>query len=120
MPAWQRGRHPRWPATRGVGLSCGGSHLPGRSGEPELLASAYAKCLDLAVEHGADSISFPSISSGAYGYPVEDAAEIATGTLIDRLRSPDAAPHRVLFVLFDDRTLEAYQKAAERRRTSRA
>jgi len=55
----------------------------GQSGEPELLRSCYLKSLHLADEHGARSIAFPAISTGAYGYPVNAAARIAVGAVRD-------------------------------------
>lgn len=53
----------------------------GRHGEAELLASCYRRSLELAVEHGVRSIAFPSISTGAYGFPIEDAAPTAVKTV---------------------------------------
>src|SRR5512134_254831 len=52
----------------------------GRHGEPELLAGAYRNSLAVAVEHGIATVAFPSISTGAYGYPFPEAARIALGT----------------------------------------
>src|SRR5262245_57224248 len=49
----------------------------GGQGEPDLLASCYRSSLDLALEHNCDSIAFPAISTGAFGYPAEDAVEVA-------------------------------------------
>jgi O-acetyl-ADP-ribose deacetylase (regulator of RNase III) len=83
----------------------------GASGEAELLASAYRSCLKLATEHGAESLSFPSISTGVYGYPVDEAARIAIRTVHDQLTSSAGQPKRVVFVLFDARTLAAYEAA---------
>jgi O-acetyl-ADP-ribose deacetylase len=83
----------------------------GNSGEPELLASAYRSCLRLAEEHGAESLSFPAISTGVYGYPVDEAARIAVKTVRDHLASAAEYPKRVVFVLFDVRTLAAYEAA---------
>jgi len=57
----------------------------GREGEPELLAGAYRRSLELAVKHGLKSISFPSISTGVYGYPLRLAAPTALKTIIDFL-----------------------------------
>jgi O-acetyl-ADP-ribose deacetylase len=83
----------------------------GDSGEPELLASAYRSGLQLAEEHAAESLSFPSISTGIYGYPVHEAARIAVSTVRDHLVSAAEYPKRVIFVLFDARTLAAYEAA---------
>ncbi|HYM12322.1 MAG TPA: macro domain-containing protein, partial [Bryobacterales bacterium] len=60
----------------------------GRQGEPELLASCYRTCLRLAEERAAKTIAFPSISTGIYGYPMEAAAEVATGTVAEHLGLP--------------------------------
>lgn len=81
----------------------------GKSGEPELLASAYRNSLKLSAEKGIRSISFPSISTGAYGYPIRDAAEIALNTVIDFLRS-HSTPSLVNFVLHSDRDLKVYEE----------
>jgi O-acetyl-ADP-ribose deacetylase (regulator of RNase III) len=83
----------------------------GASGEAELLTSAYRSCLELADKHRAESLSFPSISTGVYGYPVEEAAGIAVRTVRDHLASKAANPQRVVFVLFDARTLAAFEAA---------
>ena len=82
----------------------------GQHGEAELLASAYRSSLARAEELGLKSVVFPSISTGAYGYPVEQAARVALGTVRDHLASGSAL-ERVLFALFDDRTLAAYEAA---------
>jgi O-acetyl-ADP-ribose deacetylase (regulator of RNase III) len=85
----------------------------GHSGEPELVASAYRESLKLAVAKGIASISFPSISTGAYGYPVEQAAEVALQTVIDFLHK-EMALNEVVFVLFDGRTYGIYGKTLKR------
>ncbi len=77
----------------------------GRHGEPELLASCYRKCLDLAEERGIQTISFPSISTGAYGYPVNEAAAIALGEV---KAHPKKGIREVIFVLFDEPARAAY------------
>jgi O-acetyl-ADP-ribose deacetylase len=83
----------------------------GQSGEPELLRSAYRACLDLAEEKHVDYISFPSISTGVYGYPVREAALIALEEVTGVLKAPDRKLQRAVFVLFDDRTHAAYAEA---------
>lgn len=77
--------------------------------ESRLLENAYRNSLELASSKGIKSIAFPSISTGAYGYPMEDAAEIALKTAIRYLREhTDIA--LVRFVLFGTKTLEVYEK----------
>ncbi|HUX06757.1 MAG TPA: O-acetyl-ADP-ribose deacetylase [Acidobacteriota bacterium] len=82
----------------------------GGRGEPELLAGAYAACMKITAELGHRSIAFPSISTGAYGYPVEAAAEIALRTVADHLRG-ETSVEVARFVLFDSYTLAAYTDA---------
>jgi len=79
----------------------------------KLLASAYRSSLDVATENSLKSIAFPSISTGAYGYPVEEAALIALQTVIEYLREHPEM-QLVRFVLFDQRTYAAYEKALEK------
>jgi O-acetyl-ADP-ribose deacetylase (regulator of RNase III) len=84
----------------------------GHSNEPELLASAYRQSLRISVENRLKSISFPSISTGAYGYPLKLAAPIALETVIDFLNR-DESIIEVVFVLFEDKTYQAYAQALE-------
>src|SRR4029453_15763811 len=70
----------RLPA-RFVIHAVGPVYRDGRHGEPELLASAYRRSLEVAVEHALRSVAFPSISTGAYRYPIAEAAPIALGTV---------------------------------------
>ncbi|GAB4277496.1 MAG: O-acetyl-ADP-ribose deacetylase [Coriobacteriia bacterium] len=84
----------------------------GRSGEAEVLASAYRSSLDVAESEGLASVAFPSISTGAYGYPVEAAAEVALRAVSERLATCRSV-REVYFVLYDDRTYEAYRRAME-------
>ena len=86
----------------------------GDRGEPELLASCYRNSLRVATGNGVRTIAFPSISTGVYGYPVEEAAPVALRTVAAFLRDEAAAPGRVRFVLFDERTFDAYRAALER------
>lgn len=83
----------------------------GKSGEPEQLAAAYRACLQLAEAKNAQYISFPSISTGAYGYPLVEAAPIALREVVNHLSQDSAKIMRAVFVLFDDRTLRAYGEA---------
>lgn len=82
----------------------------GANREAALLASAYQACLHLADQHGVRSIAFPSISTGAYGYPEPAAAVVALGAVRDHLMGGSAVT-RVRFVLFADGTLATYQAA---------
>jgi O-acetyl-ADP-ribose deacetylase (regulator of RNase III) len=87
----------------------------GVHGEAEALASCYRTCLRMAQEREAASISFPSISTGAYGYPVADAAQIALDVVTGFLQGNEAVPREVSFVLFDRLTYEAYSKQFQKR-----
>jgi O-acetyl-ADP-ribose deacetylase (regulator of RNase III) len=80
----------------------------GDKGEAELLRSAYRESLGLAAENNLTGVSFPSISTGAYGYPVEQAAKVALSTAITFLREKVTSIKEVVFVLFDTRTYETY------------
>lgn len=83
------------------------------SGSPEdarLLSSAYRTCLELCSQHRISSVAFPSISTGVYGYPIEEAARVALKTVVDYLKDhPEIA--LVRFVLFDAKTYAAYEDA---------
>jgi O-acetyl-ADP-ribose deacetylase (regulator of RNase III) len=84
----------------------------GRQHEGETLASCYHECIRIADDHGIKSLAFPSISTGAFGYPVHQASEIALRTIVEAL-PPCAHVEQVRFVLFDIATREAYVRAAE-------
>lgn len=81
----------------------------GQQGEAELLASCYRTCLKLAEQHGARTISFPAISTGVYGYPVEEAAEIAVREVRTFLAG-NASLDAVIFVLFDGAAEKMYRR----------
>ena len=81
----------------------------GGRGERELLASAYRSSLVIAAERRISSIAFPSISTGAYGFPIEQAAEIALGTVRDFLARESHAITEARFVLFSDSDLAVYE-----------
>ncbi|MGE5588439.1 MAG: O-acetyl-ADP-ribose deacetylase [Clostridia bacterium] len=84
----------------------------GGRGEDETLASAYRSSLQIATEHGLRTIAFPSISTGAYGFPVERAARVALGAVRDFLLSPEGRSiDEVRFVLFGAHDLEVYEHA---------
>jgi O-acetyl-ADP-ribose deacetylase (regulator of RNase III) len=80
--------------------------------DAELLASAYRRSLEVVSEHGLRSVAFPSISTGAYGYPVQKAAPVALQTVMDYLNAHTGLT-LVRFVLYDGRTFEAYRAALE-------
>lgn len=85
----------------------------GGQGEARTLADAYRNSLLAARAAGAKTVAFPSISTGAYGYPLEEAASIATGTVADFLKADPDSFAVVVFVLFDDITFAAYRRALE-------
>ena len=115
----QRGRLPTGQAVITTGGNLKARHVihtvgpvwhGGGSGEAELLASAYRESLKLAVENNLKTVSFPSISTGAYGYPVEQAARVAL-TAAGEFLQQDVSLEEVAFVLFDSFTYEAYARA---------
>lgn len=94
-------------------LHAGGPvYRDGRSGEAAALAACYDACLRLAAELGARSLTLPAISTGAYGYPMQQAAEIAVGTVGRGLAGAEKCPRRVCFVLFGQAAREAFRRAA--------
>ncbi len=86
----------------------------GNNGEPEMLARAYKNCLALALKMGIKTISFPSISTGAYGYPVEKASRVALRTIADFLRE-NTGIEEVWFVLHSQHDLRVYEEVLEDR-----
>lgn len=85
----------------------------GDRGEAELLVSAYKASLKLAEDNKLVSLSFPSISTGAFGYPVPEAARIAVEAVASFLRDKAVFLKRVVFVLFDRRTYDAFRTALQ-------
>ena len=81
-------------------------------GEPELLASAHRRSIEVAAGLGARSIAFPAISTGVYGYPVELAAAVAVTTLRDALTAQSIVD-RVVLALFSDEWRAVYAAALE-------
>ncbi|MCD6548233.1 MAG: macro domain-containing protein [Thermodesulfobacterium sp.] len=81
----------------------------GKSGESELLESAYKNSLLKALEFNINSISFPALSTGAYGYPLEDAAKVALKTVIEFLKSYQK-PKLVRFVLWGEQSYKIFEK----------
>ena len=75
------------------------------------LRNAYRNSLQLAMDQGIKTIAFPSISTGVYSYPLEEAAEIAIRTVREFYMAHQDAFDYVRFVLFDERTLRAYDEA---------
>lgn len=86
----------------------------GDAGEAELLASAYRSSLEIAARHGHRVVAFPSISTGAYGYPVTEAAGVAVSTLRAVLQERAGSFDEVRLVLFSDQHLAAYREALSR------
>lgn len=122
-PGLEEACRPLAPIDPGEAVVTGGHDLPndhvihclgpvyGRD-EPadELLESCYREALDRAEEEGIASVAFPAISTGAFGYPLEDAARVAVGAVWE------AAPglghvQRIRFTLFDERALDAHRVA---------
>ena len=81
----------------------------GNSGEPEKLASCYNRSLEIALENGVKTIAFPNVSTGVYGYPKSEAAEIAVKTVLQFLVE-NPAIEKVIFCVFDDDNMEIYKK----------
>jgi len=84
----------------------------GRSGEPELLASCYRRCLEIAAAHGIRTLAFPSISTGIFGYPIELAAGVAVATVRAALRGLPAI-EEVIFCCHSAGDLAVYQRVLE-------
>jgi O-acetyl-ADP-ribose deacetylase len=82
--------------------------------EAELLANCYRESLALARQHGCKSIAFPSISTGAYGYPLEEASRIALKTIHEFIRECPDALETVEIVTFAERDQRIYQQAYEK------
>ena len=84
----------------------------GQRGEADALASAYRSCLELALEGGCRSVAFPSLSTGVYRYPIDQAARIAVGTVKSFL-TERGAPELVRFVLFSEGIYGAFAAALD-------
>jgi len=85
----------------------------GGRGEVVLLAAAYRNALVAALDAGAGSVAFPSISTGAYGYPVEAAARTALATVLEFVRANAGAFGEIRFVLFSGADYDAWTRALE-------
>jgi O-acetyl-ADP-ribose deacetylase (regulator of RNase III) len=81
----------------------------GKHGEPETLANCYRNSLQVAVENEIKTIAFPAISCGVYGYPIQEAAQVAVNTTREFLESTDEID-KVIFVLWSDDIYEAYRR----------
>jgi len=123
----RRIRTAQGPLTPGEAVMTGAGRLPcrhvihtvgpvwsgGHNGEPLTLARCYRNSLALAAAHGLRSIAFPSISTGAYGYPVADAAAVALGAVHEVIE--EGSPlELVRFVLFSDSDLAVYRQERAR------
>ena len=127
----RRVRAERWPdgLPAGRAVATGSGRLPagavihtvgprwrgGDRGEAALLASAYRESLAVAAEEGWRTVAFPSISTGVYGYPVEDAAGVAVDAVLATLRERPTAFDEVRMVLFSEADLAAYRAALAER-----
>ena len=85
----------------------------GSRNEEALLKRGYTRSLQVAEEHGIRSIAFPSISTGVYGYPVNEAAETAVSAVKEYVSAHPDAFDLVMWVLFDERTKTAYDRAVQ-------
>ncbi|MCG6536646.1 MAG: O-acetyl-ADP-ribose deacetylase [Syntrophales bacterium LBB04] len=81
----------------------------GNAGESAQLISCYRRCLEVAQENGISTIAFPAISTGVYGYPLEEATGIAVGTVRDFLKG-STSPIEVIFCCFSERALSVYKR----------
>jgi O-acetyl-ADP-ribose deacetylase len=102
----------RLPA-RHVIHTAGPVYRDGQHGEPELLASCYRESLRLAAENGVKTIAFPAISCGVYGYPWEEAVEIAVRECAAGLERHSQI-EKITFACFDDAMLKLYEQALAR------
>ncbi len=86
----------------------------GKHNEAELLSNAYRKSLELAESKGTKSIAFPSISTGAYGFPINEASEIALRTVIEFIKAAATPLQVIRFVLFSDKDLAVYEESLKK------
>jgi O-acetyl-ADP-ribose deacetylase len=85
----------------------------GERGEPELLASCYRSCFDLAREHALHSLAFPAISCGVYRFPIDRAVKIAIAETVAELVSSDTV-QKVIFACFGDEIYDAYRREVDK------
>lgn len=125
-PGLEEECRPLAPIRPGEAVLTGGHRLPNRyvihclgpvygrdKPEGDLLARCYSNALDLAEKHQIDSIAFPAISTGVFGYPIEAAAEVAFKTIKEKLPNLRSVK-RIRFVLFAEKDLEIHEKALSR------
>ena len=86
----------------------------GRKNEAAVLTSAYQESLKLAKVKDIKTISFPSISTGAYGYPLDEAARVAVEAVVNFIKENPGVFKEVCFVLFDGKTFTAYEQALKK------
>lgn len=86
----------------------------GQRGEAKLLVNAYRSSLELAASLGLRTVAFPSISTGVYGYPVEQAADVGMRTILQVLREKPTAFDEVRMVLFSEADLAVYEQVRRR------
>jgi O-acetyl-ADP-ribose deacetylase (regulator of RNase III) len=98
-------------AARFVIHAVGPVYRDGRRGEPALLASAYRRSLEVAIEHGVRTVAFPSISTGAYRFPIAAAAPLALETVAELASARPGALALIRFVLFSAGDLQVYEGA---------
>jgi O-acetyl-ADP-ribose deacetylase len=121
-PGLEEEARPLAPIGPGESVLTGGHNLPNEyvihalgpvygqdRPEAEILASCYRSSLALAEEKGVDSIAFPAISTGVFGYPVEEAAEVALGTVVDEAEDLEHV-RLIRFVLYGERDLEVHER----------
>ena len=89
----------------------------GKKNEAEQLTGAYRRSLELAVEHRCESLAFPALSAGAYGYPMNEASRVALSTVQEFLNE-QGRPGLVRFVLFDTDAFESFAAALEELRSA--
>jgi O-acetyl-ADP-ribose deacetylase (regulator of RNase III) len=121
-PGLEEEARPLAPIRPGEAVITGGHNLPNRHvihalgpvygqdrPEAELLANCYRNSLALAEENGIDSIAFPAISTGVFGYPVEEAAEVALRTVVEETERLEHV-RLIRFVLFGERDFQVHEK----------
>jgi O-acetyl-ADP-ribose deacetylase len=124
-PGLEREARPLAPISPGEAVITGGHNLPNRyvihtlgpvygqdRPEDELLATCYRNSLALAEENELDSIAFPAISTGVFGYPVEEAAEVALRTVVEEAHKLQHV-RLIRFVLFGEKDFEVHEKVLE-------